>query len=486
MTLEKLPPHDLAAEESVIAACLVDGALVDKVRPLVSPSEFFREKNGWIYEAILQLRSVGDADAINMVTVASQLASRNRLEQVGGMTYLSRLIADLPTVVGVEYYAQIVHKHAVARRVIELAAELTRDAWNTENDPVDVITGGMGKFTRMLADDNRIGWRSMQELVDEHWDLLQAWAGDPKAHASGVPTGFPILDRRLAGGGLQKGKMYLVGGSTSMGKSTFTRAVLRNIALRGVPVGLLSLEQTYDEVLEELAFSYADLNKQVHDISGDPLTESEQNRLNYALGRLSEAPFHVDDQPAITVDDARAKLAALKARYPELAVVGVDYAQLFEGKTGRESEETHFATVGRILRDTGKELGLTLLVASQLVKEAEDYRVNKDFRPLLKHFRGGGMLTSVAYGVLGLFRPDYLVEKRLIEPDPERIGSDGRYIPTNQLEVWVLKQQRGPGGMSLLKFDTSTRKIVDPNVPEREQLAMAQAPSYYSPFEEAV
>lgn len=456
-----LPPCDVAAEEAVIAACLVDATAPATLLPLLTTQDFYREKHGWVWEAMAALHHAGQP--VNQITVAAALARKDRLEPVGGNAFLAQITADLPTTVGAEWYAEGVRRTAQQRRLIAMAGQLAQRAYSGD-DPQEVVAATSSLLREVLRGDTRSGWQSLRELIDLRWEQWLAWAANPRAASRAMPTGLRALDRLLLGGGLQRGKLYLLGGSTSMGKSTVMRAMLRNVAMQGYPVALLSLEQDRDEVIEELAFSTAGIDQHDHERTGAPLTEDEERRFMDALGRLGTLPFYVDDEPRLTPTRAVMKLEALRAEYPSLAVVGMDYAQIFAPEGRRRERHNEHEEVVEAIRDAGKRMGLTVLLGSQLVKEAMDKKGNPDLRPRQHHILGGTGVVNVAFCAIGLFRPDRAYELGLLDPPPEITYVEGgrqTFYPTHQLEVHVLKQQRGPVGMALLRMVATTRAVSD-------------------------
>lgn len=316
--------------------------------------------------------------------------------------------------------------------------------------------------------------RSIGDLLTARLDWLMTWADAPRTASRAISTGLPSLDRCLAGGGLTPG-LYVVAGATSMGKSTVLRTICRNVALAGHGAAILSLEQDADEVTEELVMSTAGINQQAHDVSGRGLDAAEWARFHTALDRLGRLPLWVDDSARLRPADVLARLEALRADHPGLRVAAVDYVQLMDsGSTRRdERDDERIATVARSLRDGAKQLGLAVLLGSQLVKEADDPKANPSLRPTLRHLRGGGALTYVAKAVWGLYRPDYPVERGIVtltelaKKQPDRVVWSAlrgayEYRPLHTLEIIMLKQQRGQAAVrARLHFDPTTRRVTE-------------------------
>ena len=460
--IDKLPPHDIPAEETVLAACMVNDVATAKLVPLLIPAMFFREKNEWVWEAIVSLHHAGEP--VTQATVSTALARRERLDPICGSAYLAQLCAELPTTVGCEWHADNIRRASQQRKLISLAGQLAQRAYQGD-DPGDIVAAHGAALRDTIKGDASSGWQTLGQLIDERWESWQLWANNPKDNTRAMPTGLRRLDRLLLGGGLQRGKLYLVAGATSMGKSSVIRTILRNLAMQGYPVALLSLEQDRNEVIEELVFSTAGVDQHHHERTGQPLTEEEQRKFMDAQGKLAELPYHVDDEPRIGTTRAVVKLEALRANNQGLSVVGMDYAQIFAPEGRRRERHNEHEEVVEAIRDAGKRMGLTVLLGSQLVKESMDPRSNPGLRPRQGHLLGGTGVVNVAFCVIGLFRPDRAYELGLLDPPAEisYVDTYGKkaFYPTHHLEAHVLKQQRGPVGRALLRMVAQTRAVSD-------------------------
>lgn len=464
--LERLPPHDIAAEESVVAACMVDAHAIGKIMGIVGVEDFFREKNGWVYSAALALYE--RRQAINQITVAHELGKQDRLAPIGGSAYLAQLVADLPTVVGVEFYAGIVARCAAQRRLIQVAGKLAQMAY----DDADTPQGVLATVQRMMID--AVGGALIEDWVrygdvqagDEAW--LTAWMSKNARRTHGISTGLRALDRSLAGGGISPGKLILVGAQTSVGKSTWLRTVLRNIALRGTTCALVTVEQDRLEVERELLFSTAQVNRHEIETENRDATEQERYRLGRAMTLLGRIPLFISDAPGLTPNRIEARILALRAEHPTLEVVGIDYAQLIQpDKVYRRDDEAALAII-QSLRDTAARTGIATILTSQLTREGTDSNSRSpektDYRPKLRHFRGGGGMEFIPAAIIGLYREDWVYESGYREPPPDRteyINGEAVYIPDNRLTCFILKQQLGPKGRADLYFDGRTRAIQD-------------------------
>lgn len=464
--LTRLPPHDIPAEEAVLAACMVDDHVPGKVFGLVQPHDFFREKNQWVYEAICTLFVAGRP--VNQITVAHELARTERLELINGSGYLAQLVAELPTVIGVEYYASLVARTGAQRRLISVAGQLAQEAYDNAITPQEVVAQTQRRLIEVTSGAFTEDWEvyGATQARDEPW-LVKFLTADTRRQR-GISTGLRALDRALVGGGYLPGKLILIGAQTSVGKSTFLRCNLRNMALSGHEVALITVEQNRQEVMREILFSTAGVDYYRMERENRDATLAERKRLADAMQLLSGLPLHISDVPGLTPSRIEARILALRSEHPNLEVVGIDYAQLVRpDRNYRRDDEAALAVIQE-LRDMAARTGLAIALTTQLTREGTE-RGNRssesvDYRPKLRHFRGGGGMEFIPAAIIALYREDWVYERGYKDPPMERLEltpQGPHYIPTGRLECIVLKQQLGPPDLAVLHFDGSTRAIAD-------------------------
>lgn len=467
---DKLPPFSLDAERAILAACLGDAKGYLKVSDYVEPQDFYSEKHAYVFDAIgaLAVRN----EPVDLVMVVNELGKRGQLESVGGSEFISALID--PAAVGrpIERYAEIVQSAAMSRSLIAAAKKIEQLGYSGSDNARELLASAQSLLTMTQRQRRTHGWRTIGEITSQHrQDMLERALNPTKAR--GISTGLRNLDDLLAGRGFLPGKLYMLGGLTSSGKSTLLRIILRNIALSGRHVGLLTLEQDEREVLEELAYGLSGIDRAEHERLEQPLTDDEHRRFVATLDQLQDIhTLHVDDEAGITVDDVRLRMIRLYQQH-KVEVIGTDYLHIIQpGKTRKSgTREREIAEMTEMIRDTGKELGVAVALVSQLNFEIlKEERRRQDFEPTLRDFRDSGAVTHLPYCVLAVHRRDYLVEKGYLEARQylDRMGNpcmrtaDGAQpVYDGLMKVKVLKQQRGKTGDAYMRFYGNLSQIED-------------------------
>ena len=450
MVLDKLPPHDIAAEEAVVAACLVDSEAVHRIAPHLRPDDFFREKNGWLFEAVLALWDRNQA--INQITVAHELARRDRLEPIGGVAYLAQIIADLPTVVGIEYYAQIVARDATYRRMIQAAGQIAQMAYEGGAD----LEAVLGKSETLL-----MALRSGEALRDfvHIRTLLEKYLEEtnPDAEEIGGPqvirTGFMDLDTLL--GGLKRSDLVILAARPSMGKSALAMAIARNAAVgQKAKVAVFSLEMSGDQLAQRLLSSEADLDSTRLRLGEH--TEAEERRLMNGMGRLSSADIFIDDTAVLTVHELKSKAMRLQREHG-LDMIVIDYLQLMQGSSVRnENRVQEISMISRMLKTIARDLNVPVIALSQLSRAVES---RTPHIPMLSDLRESGSIEQDADIVMFIYREDYYTRQEDWEnQNPDR---SVRSYPAGIAQVIVAKHRNGPVGNVDLRFVRKTAKFED-------------------------
>ena len=300
---ETLPPHDIDAEEAVIASLLVDSEAIYKVAPRLKAEDFFREKNAWVYDAC---RALWDrSESINQITVAHELARRNRLEDVGGAAYLSRLVTDLPTSVGVEHYAGMVVRDAIYRRVISASGEIARIAYVGGPDVTDVRSRGEALLAAAFESETLRDFVHIRELLTGYLESVAAGTGTVASDVRAITTGFMDLDTLLTTG-LKRGDLVVVAARPSLGKTSLVLNFAKSAAERqSATVAFFSIEMAAEQLVQrmlamESAVDSARLAFGQH-------SDRDERRISQALGLLSDLSIYFDDSAMLTVAEMRSK-----------------------------------------------------------------------------------------------------------------------------------------------------------------------------------
>ena len=446
---EQLPPHDIQAEESVVASLMVDEEAVSKVAAGLRPGDFFREANGWTYESCLALWDRNEA--INQVTVAHELDRRGHLEEIGGLAFLSQLVTDLPTAVGVEYYANIVRRDATYRQMVSVAATIAQVAYQGSSD----LEGALSKAESLIY-----ALRSGERLRDfvHIRDFLDPYLSPPDADAA-VPyggnlrTGLGELDKLL--GGLNASDLIIVAARTGVGKTSLMLNFARNAAVgQHGKVAIFSLEMAGEQLAQRLlaAESRVDsarLRLGLH-------SEAEESRIMHAHGVLSQADVYVDDSAAIHIPELRAKAVRLK-RDQGLDLIVVDYLQLVHG-TRSDNRVQEIGYITRSLKELARELDVPVIAGSQLSR-ATDQR--QPHIPMLSDLRESGSIEQDADVVLFIYREDVYVSKDDWNLRAENVGKPSGQYPAGKAQLIVAKHRNGPTGSVEVRFRDTISKFED-------------------------
>jgi replicative DNA helicase len=445
---ERLPPHDIEAEESVVAALMVDPDAIYRVAPILKPIDFFREKNGFIYEACIELWARDEA--INQITVAHELARSDRLEEVGGQTYLGEVIRNLPTSIGVEFYAGIVKRDATYRGLIHAATGIMQMAYEAPAELDTVFARSEDLIQRLRGGAQFRDFVHIREVLGAY---LQEDAEVIAAREQlSIQTGYSDLDLLL--GGLKRSDLVIVGARPSVGKSSFALGIARNAAMvQKMNVAFYSLEMSAEQLAVRLLSSEAN-------VPGDRLrlgqqTELEERRIIKATGELSEANIWFDDSPQLTAAELRAKSRRLAGKVG-LDLIIVDYLQLMQGEStsGRENRVQEISYISRTLKGLARELRVPVIALAQLSRAIE----NRNPRtPMLSDLRDSGSIEQDADVVMFLSR-----EEMYITPDQweaQHPDLPAATYPKGVARVDVAKHRNGPTGSVELKFTARFAKF---------------------------
>ena len=439
MYSERLLPHDIDAEEAVMGSLLLGGIeTLVKVVGKLKAADFYRERNGHVFEATIDLYSRGDE--IDQVTVARELALRQRLDDVGGMGYLSHLVAITPTPAHVAYYAEIVALTAVQRSVIGAAGDIAELGYTGEPKVDTLLHRAEEMLARLRATQPSKALASLRQLADDHLEVTEAAVYMPN---SGIMTGFGGLDSLL--GGLQRSDLAVVAARPAVGKTALALNIAVNAAKLGHSCAIFSLEVGGRQVLLRMVAAEAGVDS--HKLRIGMLTDREERRVFDALGSLSDLPVHIDDSPIQSVQELRAKA---KQHHVEvgLDLVVVDYMQLLTGggRGGRESNRTQeMGEISRSLKGVARELDVPVLALSQLNRAPE---TRADHRPMLADLRESGSIEQDADVVMFLYR-----DAAYFTRDQWEKHHAGQPYPDTLTEVIVAKHRSGALGTIMLNFE---------------------------------
>ncbi len=382
----RVPPHNLEAEESLLGAMMLSReAIHAAIEAHINPSDFYKPAHGQIYEAIYGLQARGEP--VDPVSVAEELRRLGALDLVGGSKTLFEIQAGTPASANASHYAQIVSNHALLRRLIGVAGDITEMGYAAQ----DEITDTLDRAESMIFEvaENRVADTLVQlyPVLEETMDQL-AQLYDRETNIVGVPTGYRDLDNLLLG--LQPSTLVIVAARPGQGKTSFALGAALEVALVArKPVLFFSMEMGHLELTKRLLASEARID--ARKLATGRLTEAEWPKLNQAVGRLAEAPFFIDDNPHLSVMEMRAKARRVKAKHGDLGLIVVDYLQLMASPRRVESRQVEVSELSRGLKILARELEVPVMTLAQLNRQVE-YRQDK--RPMLADLRESGCLVA--------------------------------------------------------------------------------------------
>ena len=430
----KVPPHSIEAEQSVLGGLLLDNGAADRIADFLSGDHFYSDAHRLLYNAIMQL--IGDNKPADVVTVAEALGSINKLDYIGGMSYLAALVENVPTAANIRRYAEIVHERAILRRLAAAGGDIAESAFHPLGRSVREILDQAETKVFEIAEHGARGQQGFQDIrplltqVVERIEFL--YNRDNPSDVTGIATGFADLDRMTSG--LQEGDLIVIAGRPSMGKTSLALNIAEHIALvLKMPVAIFSMEMGATQLAMRLMGSVGRLDQQK--IRTGRLTNDDWERLSGALGKLNDAPIHIDETPAMNALEVRARSRRLARQYGgKLGAIVVDYLQLMQAVSDGENRATEISEISRSMKALAKELKVPVLALSQLNRSLEQ-RPNK--RPVMSDLRESGAIEQDADVILFIYRDE------VYNPDTQEKGV---------AEIIVGKQRNGPIGMVRLAF----------------------------------
>lgn len=424
------PPHDLVAERSVISGVLLDNDALDLVTPILAPDDYYAKPHARIFEVMCQLHAGGAP--LDTVTLQRELAQHGLLRDAGGIEYLLEITNSIPFVANIESHAQIVHECAALRRLRAVCLEVAAGTAQPMASAAAFIDAAEGKLFGASAlrrpgqsEPERVGLiieRRRREVAKQQQE----------GRRPGIDTGIVGLDFLLKG--LRRGHLYVLAGQAGMGKTAASGTIGVNVAARAQGAVLWwTGEMPRDDVGDRVWSAWASVDG--NRIRGADPDADDWQRLTDACGETQRLRLFVDDTPAITMQQLRAKARRLKAAEGDLALIVVDYLQLMRTGMKHDKREEEVAALSRGLKALAQEIGCSVLAISTLVKED---RNSSNKRPVLRDLRESGMIGFDANAVIFLYRDEYY--------HPDNTTDAG------VTEINVAKQRSGPTGIVRARF----------------------------------
>ncbi len=423
--MEKIPPQNIEAEQSLLGALLIDKDAIIKIADKVEAPDFYKNIHGMIFESMLDLYSA--REPIDLLSLANKLEEKKHLETVGGRTYLASLASIVPSAAHIVHYAEITRKKSTLRRLISASAEISELGFHEEDEVDKVLDEAEKKLFLVSQKYLKQAFVPVKSILSDTFDRIDELHRE-KGKIRGVPTGFKVLDSHL--GGLQKSDLVIVAARPSMGKTSLALDFARNAAVKSkVPVGIFSLEMSKEQLVDRLlcAESQLDLWKLRTGNLSDREGVDDFPRIGHAMGVLSEAPLFIDDSAAASIMAIRTKARRLQMEHG-IGLIVIDYLQLMEGRGNAESRTQEISEITRSLKGIARELSIPIVALSQLNRSVE---MRTPPIPKLADLRESGSIEQDADVVMFIYREDYY------KKDNQK---------TNIADILIEKHRNGPTG----------------------------------------
>ncbi|NTW97921.1 MAG: replicative DNA helicase [Oscillochloris sp.] len=426
-------PFDLAAERATLGALLLDRDAIIAVAPVLGPDHFYLERHAQVYEALLACYHRREPP--DLTTVAAELRRQERLERVGGLTFLGDLTAEVPTAVHVEYYARAVEQAAVRRRLIEAGGQITAIGYDQRLEVDEALGQAEAAVLSVAARPAGQNFVHISRLADDLFAQISA-AQEHMGEVRGLTSGLPDLDEIT--GGLQPSDLIIIAARPGVGKSSLAMTIALNAAVdAAAAVGVFSLEMSRDQLMQRMVAIRTGINTKR--LRTGSLRAHELPQVMDALGFLSERAIFIEDTPAITITDLRNRARRLHA-ISGLDLVVVDYLQLVRA-TRAEGRVQEVGEIARGLKQLARELNVPVIALSQLSRAVEG---RASHVPLLSDLRESGELEQAADMVLFIYREELY---------------DGAAGQRGAAELHIAKHRNGPLGVVPLMFDANTTRF---------------------------
>jgi replicative DNA helicase len=423
----KMPPQHIEAEQSVLGGILIENQAIHKVMEILTPDDFYREAHQKIFTSLLDLSERDEPG--DLITLTNDLRKKDGLDSVGGASYIASLIDSVPTAANIEYYARIIKEKSVLRKLIETATNIVTQGYEDREDVEGLLDEAEQAIFQIAENRVRPSFYPIREIVKSSFKTLEKLY-EKKELVTGVPSGFKDLDKYTAG--FQPSDLIIVAGRPSMGKTAICLNFAQHAAASAkVPVAIFSLEMSKEQLVLRMLCSEAMVEGTR--LRTGFLSESDWPKLTMAAGNLSDSPIFIDDTPALTILELRAKARRLKGEHG-LGMLVVDYLQLMRGRSFIENRQQEISEISRSLKALAKELNLPVIAVSQLSRRSES---REDKRPQMSDLRESGAIEQDADLILFIYRDEVYNRTE---------GNHG------QAEVIIGKQRNGPTGKVDLTF----------------------------------
>jgi replicative DNA helicase len=431
----RIPPHSIEAEQSVLGGLLLDNSAWDRAGDLLVDSDFYSHQHRHIFAAIGLL--INGSKPADVITVFERLQSVGKGEEAGGLSYLNALAQSVPSAANIRRYAEIVRERAILRKLVTASDEIATNAFNTQGRQVsEILDEAEGKIFKIGEEGSKSkqGFQSMDQLVVQLIDRVNELHENGAEDVTGVRTGFFDLDQMTAG--LQPGDLIVLAARPSMGKTAFALNIGEHVAVNeGLPVVVFSMEMGAAQLALRMVGSMGRIDQS--NLRTGRLRDDEWGRLSEAVEKLGKVSMFIDESPALTPSEVRARARRQARQCGQLGLIIVDYLQLMSGSGGGgdENRATEIGEISRGLKSLAKELKCPVIALSQLNRSVE---TRTDKRPMMSDLRESGAIEQDADVIMFIYRDEYYTKDACKEP--------------GIAEIIIGKQRNGPTGTCKLTF----------------------------------
>ncbi len=436
--LRKLPPQSIEAEMSILGGILLDNESINRVLEMLRPEDFYRESHRKILRAMISLNQRGEP--CDLITMTDILKRHGELDEVGGAPYLATLVDYVPTAANIAYYCRIVKEKGITRSLISAATDIVTQGYDGQTEVEELLDNAQKVIFEISENKLRPAFYPVAAILKDTIRNLELLY-EKKEHVTGIPTGFLDLDDKTAG--FQRGDLIIIAGRPSMGKTAFALNIAQYAAIhteQRKAVALFSLEMSKEQLVTRLLCSESRVD--ASRVRTGHFQENDWPKLIKAANGLHEAKIFIDDTPAISVLEMRAKCRRLKAEQ-NIGMIIVDYLQLMRGGVNSESRQQEISEISRSLKALAKELDLPVVALSQLNRGLES---RTDKRPMMSDLRESGAIEQDADLIMFVYREAVYCEKC----KNKELQCDNNH--KNHAEIIIGKQRNGPIGTVNLTF----------------------------------
>ncbi|MFZ5945000.1 MAG: replicative DNA helicase [Bacillota bacterium] len=433
---DRMPPQNQEAEQAVLAAMMLERDAIYEAVQILKDEDFYRDSHGILYRTIVQLAEKGDP--VDLITITESLRKSGELDKVGGVGYIVEVANSIGTSANIVHYAQMVKEKALLRTLIKISNNIVNRGYEGGEEPEMLLDDAERMILEISQGRSRSGLIPISEVIESTIEKLE-FLHNKKSEITGLTSGFKDLDSFTSG--WQGSDLIIVAARPAMGKTSFCLNIAQNAAAKAdVPVAIFSLEMSREQLVQRMISSTAEIDQQK--IRTGRLYEKEWIALTNAIGPMAETKIYIDDTPAISVREIRAKTRRLKAE-KGLGLIVIDYLQLMSGGRRSESRQQEISEISRSLKALARELDVPIIALSQLSRAVEQ---SNDKKPSLSHLRESGALEQDADIVMFIYRDEYY------NPESEKLGI---------AEIIIAKHRNGPVGSVELSFRKEFTKFGD-------------------------